>query len=70
MNDQDAHRRHDWEITYTNRDFTNGFIEYERCRKCNAKRVVQYPPGMILESDPKPVPKYCEMSENEENIVE
>ena len=35
------------------------FYEYERCRKCNAKRVVQYPPGMTLDSDPKPVPKYC-----------
>lgn len=70
MKDQDEHRRHDWEITYTNRDFTNGFIEYERCRKCNAKHVVQYPPGMTLDSDPKPMPKYCEMDENEENMVE
>jgi len=59
MNDQDKPLPHDWEITHTDRDFTNAFIEYERCRKCNAKRVVQYPPGMILKSEPKPVPKYC-----------
>lgn len=58
MKDQDEHRRHIWEVTETQR-FFNEIIEYERCTKCNAKRVLQYPPGMILESEPKPVPKYC-----------
>lgn len=58
MEDQDAHRRHDWEVTETERHF-NEIIEYERCTKCNAKRVLQYPPGMILDSEPKPVPRYC-----------
>ncbi len=36
--------------------YTNGYVDYERC---NAKRVVQYPLGMVLDSDPKPVPRYC-----------
>lgn len=33
--------------------------EEERCTRCNAKRVIQYLPEMILKSDLKPVPKYC-----------
>ena len=59
MNDQDAHRRHNWEITETQR-YTNAILETEQCTKCYAQRTLQYPPGMIVWSDPKPVPKYCE----------
>lgn len=59
MKVQDAHRSHDWEIAYTNRDCTYGFIEYERRWNCNVRRVLQFPLGLILDSDPKPVPKYC-----------
>ena len=62
MNDQDEHRRHNWEVTETRR-FTNGRLEMETCTKCNAKRQLQLPPGMIVWSDPKPVPKYCPVEE-------
>lgn len=31
--------------------------EEERCTRCNAKRVIQYLPEMILESGPKSVSK-------------
>ena len=46
------------EVTETRR-YTNGILETEQCTKCYAKRVLQYPPGMIVESEPKPVPKFC-----------
>ena len=58
MTDKDAYRRHNWEVTDTQR-FTNGILETETCTKCNARRTLQIPPGMIVWSDPKPVPKYC-----------
>lgn len=58
MENQDENRWHNWKVTATDH-YTNGQIDYERCEECNAKRVVQYPPGMILESDPKLVPRYC-----------
>ena len=37
----------------------NEIIEHELCIRCSAKRVLQYPLGMTLDSDPKPVPKNC-----------
>ena len=63
MKDQDAHRRHDWMVIETTRSHPSiaGYIEEERCTRCHAKRVIQYPPGMILDSDPKPLPKFCEI---------
>lgn len=62
MEDQDAYRRHDWIVKHTTKkhELVAVYIETEHCTKCNAKRVIQYPPGMILESDPKPLPKFCE----------
>ncbi len=61
MKDQNARRRHDWEITHTTKKhvLVEVYIETEHCTNCNAKRVMQYLPGMILDSDPKPVPKFC-----------
>ncbi len=61
MEDQDAHRRHNWEVEERVGipKYDNYYIEIEVCSKCNAKRSVLYPHGMILHSVPKPVPKFC-----------
>ena len=65
MENQDEQREHNWYISHTDR-YPSGYIEYERCWRCKAFRVVQYPPGIILDSKPKPVPKYCSVEESDE----
>ena len=55
-----ANHRHNWEIKETIREpLAIDYIEIEVCCKCNAKRSMLYPHGIILHSEPKPVPKFC-----------
>lgn len=61
MQDQGAHRKHDWELEervgYPGYD--KNYIEIEVCSKCKAKRFILYPHGIMLKSEPDPVPESC-----------
>lgn len=60
MQDQDAYRRHQWHVEAKHRSpISDEYLESERCEKCKATRTILYPICMIVDSDPKPVPKYC-----------
>ena len=61
MHDQDAYRRHNWELEERvgHPGYDVDYIEIEVCSKCKAKRSIMYPYGMILKSEPSPVPRFC-----------
>lgn len=64
MSDQ----KHEWAVVHK-KEFTNGLIETERCHKCNATRTIQYPPGMKIDTQPKPLPRFCPGMQTEPNPI-
>lgn len=62
MTDQE----HNWRVVQE-RKFSHGWVQTERCDKCNAIRIVQYPPGMKLDTEPKPLPRFCPGMQTEPN---
>ena len=61
-------RRHSWEVLRTDRHESGGYSEVEYCSKCNARREVLYPPGIITSSDPIPVPECCPVHTGREGM--
>jgi len=68
MKNRDRYRRHSWEVLRTERHGAGGYTEVESCSKCNARRELLYPPGIITSSDPTPVPEYCPVHTGRERI--
>ena len=68
MRYQDRYGGHDWEVLRTDRQESGGYTEVEYCSKCNARREVLYPSGVITSSDPVPVPEYCLVHTGRETV--
>ena len=71
MQDQDAHRRHEWKLEERvgHPEYDAQYIQIEVCSKCKAKRSVLYPHGIILKSEPEKVAKFCEAGQGEGYVV-
>ena len=69
MKERDRYGRHSWEVLRTDRHGAGGYTEVAYCSKCNARREVLYPPGVITSSDPIPVPEYCLVHTGRENVL-
>lgn len=65
MKNQDECRRHKWEVddVVGHPVYDPQHMKIEVCAKCKAKRVVLYPRGIELKSEPNPLPEFCSIDE-------